>query len=207
VRTKSPLQADKILTVAARLFATHRFHEARMEDIAAAAEVGKGTLYRYFKDKEELYIALLAKASEEMDEQLYQGVAAASGATAKLEALVATYISYFDEHPHLFDLIHHAEALHRSEEDFPWLRTRRKGFALVKQIFEEAAERGEFTVHSAELAALMLLGGVRGVIRFGERPRPPDLAKRILAEFLHGAAERPTSTAKNRKANGRACTV
>ena len=63
MRSKTPLQAEKILAAAAQLFATHRFHEARMEDIAALAEVGKGTLYRYFKDKEELYLALLQRAT------------------------------------------------------------------------------------------------------------------------------------------------
>ena len=58
MRAKSPEQVDRMLDAAARLFGAHRFHEVRMEDVAAAAEVGKGTLYRYFRDKEELYLAL-----------------------------------------------------------------------------------------------------------------------------------------------------
>ncbi len=41
-----------------------------MEDIAAAAEVGKGTLYRYFKDKDELYEALLEQAAQEITTRL-----------------------------------------------------------------------------------------------------------------------------------------
>src|SRR5262245_18615534 len=56
VRTKTPQQADKMLNAAARLFGTQRFHEVRMEDIAAEAAVGKGTIYRYFSDKDELYL-------------------------------------------------------------------------------------------------------------------------------------------------------
>jgi hypothetical protein len=34
---------------------------------------------------------------------------------------------------------------------------------------------------------IMLLGGIRGVIRFGERPRRTDLAHRIVENFLRGA--------------------
>jgi hypothetical protein len=34
---------------------------------------------------------------------------------------------------------------------------------------------------------LLLLGGVRGVLRFGERPRAPDLEARIVDTFLAGA--------------------
>src|SRR5271170_4180865 len=94
VRCKSPLQADKILAAAARLFATHRFHEARMEDVAALAEVGKGTLYRYFKDKEELYMALLARAACQMTERL-RVVEEAPDPRSKLEAVVGAILDYF----------------------------------------------------------------------------------------------------------------
>ena len=203
MRTKTPIQSEKILTVAARLFATQRFHEARMEDIAAAAGVGKGTLYRYFHDKEELYKALLERAAGEYSARLRDADAQFRDPRVRLEAMIEAILIYFDEQPYLFDLIHHAEAMHRSEEDFPWMRTRRKGIALVKQVFEDAAAGGEFTVHSPDLAVLMLLGGVRAVIRFGERPRPPDLARRIIEEFLRGAAEGPGDAEKSRKANGR----
>ena len=84
MRCKSPLQADKILAAAAGLFATHRFHEARMEDIAAAAAVGKGTLYRYFKDKEELYIALLDRAADGISQRIYAAITKADATPALL---------------------------------------------------------------------------------------------------------------------------
>src|SRR5215207_8485134 len=89
VRTKTSQQADKILGAAARLFATHRFHEARMEDIAAAAGVGKGTLYRYFKDKEELYLGLLARAAEDILARQHAAVSAHACPRRRLVAFVA----------------------------------------------------------------------------------------------------------------------
>src|ERR1700761_5292813 len=107
VRTKTPAQAEKILDAAASLFATQRFHEARMEDIAAAAEVGKGTLYRYFKDKEELYLALLERAAVGISARLTSETGAAEGIHARLEAVVRAIVGYFDDNPHLFDLIQH----------------------------------------------------------------------------------------------------
>ena len=66
MRTKTPKLGSRILDAAARQFARQRFHEVRMDDIAAEAEVSKGTLYSYFRDKEELYLALLARGSEGM---------------------------------------------------------------------------------------------------------------------------------------------
>jgi AcrR family transcriptional regulator len=192
VRTKTISQADKMLQAAAQLFGTHRFHEVRMEDIAAQAEVGKGTLYRYFSDKEELYLALLARASMQMIECLREAVARAEGARAGLVAFVRAVLDYFDEQPHLFDLIQRAEVMHGAGSDFPWQKARDESFRLLHEILAEGKARGEFCIRDPELAVLLFSGGLRSVLRFGEKPREHDLAERVVDTFLHGAAARGT---------------
>src|SRR5262245_26637532 len=186
VRTKSPLQADKILCAAARLFASHRFHEARMEDIAALAEVGKGTLYRYFKDKEELYLALLDRAAESLQSRLCRCLDQTLPPRRQLVAVVAGLLAYFDEEPHVPALILHAEALQRPDTEFPWQKTRQKTMALVKGLFEAGQRQGVFAVADPDLATLMLLGGLRAVIRFGKHPCKYTLADEIVTRFLDG---------------------
>jgi AcrR family transcriptional regulator len=186
VRTKTVEQSEKMLNAAARLFGTQRFHEVRMEDIAAEAEVGKGTLYRYFADKEELYLALLTRCSVQIVQRLEVELQQAEGARRRLEVLVRAIIDYFDEHPHLFDLIQRAEVMRGPEMDFPWQRTRDELIRIVTGVFNEGREQGEFTVRNPQVSVLMLLGGLRSVIRFGKQPRPDDLSKEIVEDFLRG---------------------
>ena len=50
---------QKILASAAELFGANPYDSVQMRDVAARAEVGKPTLYRYFPSKEELFLALL----------------------------------------------------------------------------------------------------------------------------------------------------
>ena len=188
MRTKTVAQADKILTAAAQLFASHHFHQARMEDIAELAEVGKGTLYRYFNDKEELYAALLDRASTQLLARLSEKSATTDEPRSRLGAIVAAIIAFFDEHPHLFDLIQRAEVLRGP--NFPWKKTRDRLLHLVMELFEEARDREDFIIRDPETAALLLLGGMRAVIRFGKRPRPRDLARRLVDAFLEGNAEK-----------------
>ena len=187
VRTKSPLQAEKILDAAAGLFASQRFHEARMEDIAAAAEVGKGTIYRYFKDKEELYVALLERAAAGISARLAQETAAARGVHERLQAVVRAILGYFDENPHLFDLIQHAEAMSPPQALQSWHRWREEVTGRVREIFEEARQCAAFTIDDPQLVAILFLGSLRSIIRFGPRPRPADLPRQIIDVFLHGA--------------------
>jgi AcrR family transcriptional regulator len=45
-----------IIAAAENVFAERGYHQARMDDIAEAAELAKGTLYYYFKSKDEIYV-------------------------------------------------------------------------------------------------------------------------------------------------------
>jgi AcrR family transcriptional regulator len=188
VRTKTVSQKDKMLDAAAQLFGTQRFHEVRMEDIAAQAEVGKGTLYRYFSDKEELYLALLHRASDQWLKRLEEEIEQTEGARARLVTLVAAVLDHFDHQPHLLDLIQRAEVLRGSGPEFPWHRVRTEFSRRLLAIFQEGKARGEFVIRDPELSALMLGGALRSVIRFGKQPRPRDLADRFVSTFLEGAA-------------------
>jgi AcrR family transcriptional regulator len=191
VRTKTVSQADKMLEAASHLFSTQRFHEVRMEDIAAEAQVGKGTLYRYFNDKEELYLALVARASRQMVQRLTEAVAGSAGARARLINFVSAVLDFFDEQPHLGDLIQRAEILRTVGSEFPWQEARDEGQRLLLEIFQSGKDQGDFLIREPEVAARLFQGGLRSVVIFGVDPRPADLAERIVDLFLNGADAGP----------------
>ena len=66
----------EILSAAEKVFAAKGFFSTTMSEIAEAAEFGTGTLYKYFKSKEELYFTLIDEQVEELHrlvkEELYQ---------------------------------------------------------------------------------------------------------------------------------------
>jgi len=176
-----------MLDAAGRLFGMQRFHEVRMEDIAAEAEVGKGTLYRYFADKEELYLALLERSSRQLMDRLQATVVRTDSPRGQLAAIVAELLAFFDSRPHLFNLIQRAEVLRESNRAFPWQKARDDLFRLVLALLKEGTAEGEFNIPEPEMSMFLLLGGLRSVIRFGKKPRPADLAEQIVESFLHGA--------------------
>jgi AcrR family transcriptional regulator len=185
MRTKKPEQVEKMLNAAVGLFGTQRFHEVRMEDVAARAGVGKGTIYRYFEDKDELYLAMLQRAGQHLAERISRGQEQAETLIGKLEAFVAVVIEFFDEQPHVFDLIQRADALRGA--DTPWRTTRDEAIRLVRHLLNDANLRGEFAIADSETATLMLLGGIRSVLRFRSKPYPASLPGDIVQMFLFGA--------------------
>lgn len=181
MRTKTPKKAETILKAAADLFASQRFHEVRMDDIALAAEVGKGTLYRYFADKDKLYQALLEHSAQEFMKQVRDAMAGEQEPRAALEATVTAILVFFKEQPNLFDLIQRSEVL--QGPDFPWGQTRQQLIELVTELFRKIQELRNERADDAEFLSLLLLGGVRSIIRFG-KGKPQSLAKQIVDVFI-----------------------
>src|SRR2546422_11319053 len=69
-RVKTVSKKQAILDAASRDFAERDFHEVLIDDIAATAKIGKGTIYRYFETKEELYFAAILQGFDELYETL-----------------------------------------------------------------------------------------------------------------------------------------
>ncbi|MFA5687551.1 MAG: TetR/AcrR family transcriptional regulator [Kiritimatiellales bacterium] len=64
--SKKDLRRKAILRAAAEVSKDRRYDEVKLEEIAAQAGVGKGTLYLYFKDKEDLFVALIGEGTREV---------------------------------------------------------------------------------------------------------------------------------------------
>lgn len=68
---KADLRKEQILKVAERMFSMNGYHETFVEDIIKEAKIGKGTYYRYFKNKEDIYITLLKKVLTGWEEHAF----------------------------------------------------------------------------------------------------------------------------------------
>lgn len=104
----TPLQKERqnnILQAAAKYFARVHFHEADMETIAREAGVGKGTLYRYFKNKDDLYLKTIEYLSQQAFEHLHHEAAKANSFKNYVTIIVDTAIDYFVARPETFSMV------------------------------------------------------------------------------------------------------
>ncbi len=60
----------EILNASLELFSEKGFHNVSMQEIAVKAEFGTGTLYNFFKNKEELYVALMLEQADKFQAAL-----------------------------------------------------------------------------------------------------------------------------------------
>jgi AcrR family transcriptional regulator len=87
----------RILAAAEELFAEHGVDAVSMDDVAAAAGVGKGTLYRRFGDKAGLGVAVLDERERDLQEAIVRGappLGPGAPAGRRLHAFVDAYLDY-----------------------------------------------------------------------------------------------------------------
>lgn len=92
---------DRILSAAERIFARHGFFTARVSEIAKEAGVADGTIYLYFKSKDDLLISLFEHRMKQVNDVLRATVAATAGAapSEQLRALIRTYLKLVHDEP------------------------------------------------------------------------------------------------------------
>ena len=95
----------RVLAAAERLFAERGVGEVTMDDIAAAAGVGKGTLYRRFVDKGGLAVALLDQRERELQQQILSGPAPLGPGAEPSERIAAFVVAYLDFLDRQLDLV------------------------------------------------------------------------------------------------------
>jgi AcrR family transcriptional regulator len=88
----------EILEAAERVFARNGYHGSTVEQIAQEAEFAVGTLYNFFKSKEELYEEVLASLIEQALARLRERVLGEADPVRAVEALIELRVALLDEH-------------------------------------------------------------------------------------------------------------
>ena len=81
---------DMLMEKARQLFAKHGFENTTMNDIAEASQRGRRTLYTYFRNKKEIYDAVIASELDNMYNQLEKTVERESSVSDKLMLFFVT---------------------------------------------------------------------------------------------------------------------
>lgn len=96
---------ERILEAAEVVFAEHGFARARVSEIARAAGVADGTIYLYFKSKDDLLIELFDSRMQRVTAALRTATDGVADASLRLRSFVSAYLSLVRENPPLAEVL------------------------------------------------------------------------------------------------------
>lgn len=171
------LRRSEILAAATKVFGNKGFDATLMDEIARAAGLAKGTLYLYFKSKDEIYQAVVRQSLAELDELTRQHVDAVPDFAGKYAAFIRVRIAFWQEQHSLYRVIlSMSRAPQYRKKSIGW---QREAVLYLTELFAQAAAAGEIPQQDFLAAAWTTMDAIRGV---NERRVFSDSASRSVEE-------------------------
>jgi TetR/AcrR family fatty acid metabolism transcriptional regulator len=165
MRSKAPDKRLRILDSAVKVFAREGFFKARVSQIAEEAGLAPGTVYLYFKSKEDLLLSLFEDRMEEIVTRFREAIVQEEDAGERLRTLVRMHLECFQSDP---DLAACFQVELRQSSRF--MRGDGKGgvrryLGLIREIVEYGRKKGVFREDvSAALVIHLLFGTLDQVV-------------------------------------------
>lgn len=159
---RKDMRKKQILEAAIEVFGSSRFQNASISEIAQKANIAEGTIYQYYKNKEDLFFSIPAQMIEDFCDELDLHLEGIHDALNKLRKFIWLYLYHFKTNP---DYARTLMLDMRVRSNFPKSRT----FDRVKVVTDRVLE-------------LIKEGQEEGVIR-------NDVDARDIREMLMGMLE------------------
>jgi AcrR family transcriptional regulator len=191
---------QEILSAAAQIFAEKGFHNATMEDIAQASEFAIGSLYKHFRSKEAIYLALFQEKLVRYLDGLEDVISQDKPFPEMLDDFLLFFGQFGDEHQAFFRLFH------KSRETADWHKEdmreciapqMERYVSLIRQLASKGVREGHLrNLDLGDLTAF-ILGTLQGfffaTVRAGEQVSIERKFPLIRSLLLNGAGTHPAA--------------
>jgi AcrR family transcriptional regulator len=186
----------RIIEAAARVFAQKGFASTTIAEIATQAEIGKGTVYEYFKSKEDLFFAVFERYIEETKAGITVSISALTGsASERLDAMCLSAMATAVEMKHQYSLAMEfwaASASSKMRDRFK--QVFRQAYAdfrgIVSTLIQDGIKTGEFRSDvDADSVAAALVGALDALglqAWFDDTFDPLNTTKSFMAVLTQG---------------------
>ena len=187
IRTR---RQEEILEAAAKLFAQRGYADANTQDLADLLQVGKGTIYRYFPTKQELFLAAVDRLMRRLKETIDAAMEGIDDTFERMAVGVRTYLRYFAEHPEVVELLIQERAqfkdrlkptyfVHREANVGRWREE-------IRRLIAEGRVRDVPAERVTDVVGDLLYGTMFTNYLAGRNRSPEDQAVDILDVAFHG---------------------
>jgi AcrR family transcriptional regulator len=135
-------RTEQILDAAMRLFAKHGYDGADTQLLADELGVGKGTLYRYFPSKKELFLAAADQVMRQMRDTIDDSIKDVADPLDRIAVAVRTYLRFFADHPDYVELLMQERARFKDRKEPTYFQHRKANIERWRLFYRELIAAG-----------------------------------------------------------------
>lgn len=178
---------EEIIDIALHLIAENGFQKASMREIAALANMGKSSLYDFFKTKDEIVVYAVEAKIEESIRQVRRIIADEPSPEQCLRKIMLNHLGVPKQYRTVLMWLN-AESDYLEEEYRKRLKAARYEYQYtIKSVIENGVAAGIFRKTDAALIVSLLINSMLSII-YSSRPSasPEKMLDETMNIFLHG---------------------
>jgi AcrR family transcriptional regulator len=192
---------EEILEAAAKFFAERGYSTANTQDLADLLQVSKGTIFRYFPTKQDLFLAAVDRMMRKLDAELQACcVEKNDDPLEQLTAVVTAYLRFCAQHPEFPELLIQERAQFKDRKKPTYFVYREAGFERRREHIHSLIAEGRLRDIPAErigdVIGDLLYGTMFTNYFVGRNRSPEDQAADIVDIVFHGIV---TDAERNRR--------
>ncbi len=160
---KKDHKRENIITAAGRVFGRHGFREARMENIAEEAGMGKSSLYYYFLSKEELFEAVVEREAENLKNEIILATRDIIDPYKRMKKYVIARMKAFNESINLYTAVKTNYLDHLPFIDKVRKKYDKEEMKMVESILKDGVRNNRFKLVNTELATIAIVTAIKGL--------------------------------------------
>jgi AcrR family transcriptional regulator len=202
---------EEILAAATDAFARDGFADADLQIVADSLGIGKGTIYRYFPTKRDLFLAAADRGMRLLREAINAATAQIADPLEQVRLGVRAYLAFFDAHAEFVELLIQERASFRDRKESTYFTNREahleRWHALYRGLIGEGKIRAFPVEQITDVMGHLLYGTMFTNFFTGRRRSPDEQAAQILDVVLHGiltpsCCAGPAASETDRKTQG-----
>jgi len=156
------IMREYIVNAASDIFSKYGYKKTTMDDIAMALGKGKSSIYYYFRNKEEIFQAVLEQEVILLKSKLQKAVNRKKHHKGKLKAYIITRMKGFESMINFYNAVKNEylsqfEFIERIRYKYD-----QEEIAVVQGILEEGVEKGDFRIEDPFLASVVIVTSMKG---------------------------------------------
>lgn len=153
----------EIVRVSRRIFTRRGYRKTTMEEISEATKMGKSSIYYYFRNKEDIFRAVVTYEAKQLKNKLDKIIQKEENPSDRLRAYILFRLHHVRTLSNFYAALNDESLSHIN-----FIPRIRKGFEkeeqyMVRSILEEGMAAGEFKIKSSEIGAVAISAMLKGL--------------------------------------------
>lgn len=194
------MREKQILDVATEVFSKDGYARADVDEIAKLADLGKGTVYRYFKSKKGLFLSAVDRGLDKLKDAILEEVEKTDDPLGKIENAIKAYFSFFEENRDLIGILIHEQSSFQKRIAKRYFEHYYGNVDRIKETFKAGMEKGVIKKMDIDNTIGVLTAILNGMVYMwqieGRKYRLTDRVSVVLKIFFTGVIQNEKSRKK-----------